>query len=122
VYHADIRLKAVELAGDDQFGRASVYMESLETVGLGSLVLFDALHVPSGVSAPRTCNSVATLFTITQSAQSGPRFSCKVPVNGPQVAKLISLRTSTWPPRISTASTRSLQDALTQRMPLKRGL
>lgn len=37
------------LAADDQYGRASVYMESNEVVDIGSLVLFDALHAPTGV-------------------------------------------------------------------------
>ncbi|KAF8314529.1 hypothetical protein DL93DRAFT_2167313 [Clavulina sp. PMI_390] len=35
---------------DTTYGRASVYLESLETLGLGSLVLFDAVHVPYGCS------------------------------------------------------------------------
>jgi len=35
---------------DNTYGRASVYLESLDTVALGSLVLFDALHVPYGCS------------------------------------------------------------------------
>jgi len=35
---------------DTTFGRASVYMQSNELLELGSLVLFDAVHVPSGCS------------------------------------------------------------------------
>jgi len=35
---------------DTTYGRASVYLESLEVVNMGSLVLFDSVHVPFGCS------------------------------------------------------------------------
>lgn len=39
----------LNLANDETFGRASVYMTSNASVPVGSLVLFDALHAPYGV-------------------------------------------------------------------------
>ncbi|KAF8314528.1 hypothetical protein DL93DRAFT_2167312 [Clavulina sp. PMI_390] len=35
---------------DPNYGRASVYLQSYETLGVGSLILFDAVHVPYGCS------------------------------------------------------------------------
>lgn len=78
-------------AADTTFGRSSVYLESLETLGLGSLVLFDAVHVPFGVRlSPPWCHSWLAFDRLrvhVRSARSGPAFSCKVPENGPQAAR-----------------------------------
>ncbi|SRR5258708_3972015 len=49
----DVLLTCLFLAADITFGRNSVFMTSLAQIELGSLVLFDALHMPYGVSQNR---------------------------------------------------------------------
>jgi hypothetical protein len=39
-------------AGDPSFGRNTVYLESNELMSIGSLLIFDANHMPFGVRFP----------------------------------------------------------------------